>query len=248
MLVDPVRGERGDDVLPPPVVGAHLVDPAPARCSSRRGRRGRRRSSPSRASTAASGSPARSSSRDRAACTPRSRRTQLARRLARVATAVQERVRGGRDLVGVDLVADHQQHVGPALARLGRACAPRACAASRPLCRARPRPCAGSRAARAGPPRGRSRTRPRAARPWGRCGRRSAESPRLGPDALAVEADLVLVPRARLQALAADQRVVVARHAEGALARAQHLHLARTRSVSTQIDRLGLSHVTQKGA
>ncbi len=42
----------------------------------------------------------------------------LTGRLGRVAPGLDERARAGRHLVGVDLVAEHQQHVGPALARL----------------------------------------------------------------------------------------------------------------------------------
>ena len=85
MLVDPVRGQRALDVLVPPVVRARLLDPRLARCSSRRGRRGRRRSSSSRRWRGASGSPGRSSSRGRGACTPRSRarRRRAARTVSR---------------------------------------------------------------------------------------------------------------------------------------------------------------------
>ena len=47
MLVDPVRHQRAHDVLVPPVGGRASPRATPRRCSSRRGRRGRRRSSPS---------------------------------------------------------------------------------------------------------------------------------------------------------------------------------------------------------
>ena len=55
VLVDPVRHQGPDDVLVPQRPGAHLVRARSWRCSSRRGRRGRRRSSPRAGWRAASG-------------------------------------------------------------------------------------------------------------------------------------------------------------------------------------------------
>ena len=86
--------------------------PTPRRCSSRRARRGRRRSSCSVRSRAASGCRI-------APCLPVEPRVLLevgdlvARRLRHVAPSADERPRLDRRLVGVDLVAEQQQTVGP---------------------------------------------------------------------------------------------------------------------------------------
>ena len=73
VLVDPVGRQRADHPLLPPV-GACMSGARPPRCSSRRARRGRRRSSRSAPWTAASARPDPSTIRHTATCIPRSRR------------------------------------------------------------------------------------------------------------------------------------------------------------------------------
>ena len=65
VLVDPVRRERRPDPLPPPRLLAPSPCARPPRCSSRRARRGRRRSSRWARTRAASAPPGRSTSRGR---------------------------------------------------------------------------------------------------------------------------------------------------------------------------------------
>ena len=67
------------------------------------------------------------------------------------------------------------------------------------------------------------------------------------PDALAVEQHLVLVPAAALEVAAADERVVVAAHAEGALARAEDLDLAGGVGLDPEHG-LGLADVSEQGS
>ena len=73
MLVEPVGHEAADDAVVPPARRAHGARPSRARCSSRRARRGRRRSSPWARWRAASGCAAPTTTRGTGACTPRSR-------------------------------------------------------------------------------------------------------------------------------------------------------------------------------
>ena len=74
VLVQPVRHEGARHPLVPPGQRAHLRRPRTRRCSSRRSARGRRRSSPTGRSRAASGCRDPTTTRGTAACTPRSRR------------------------------------------------------------------------------------------------------------------------------------------------------------------------------
>ena len=67
------------------------------------------------------------------------------------------------------------------------------------------------------------------------------------PDALAVELHLVLVPAAGLEITAADERVVVVAHAEGALARAEDLDLAGGVGLHPEHG-LGLTYVSEQRA
>ena len=155
---------------PPTTASRASARSTPRRCSSRRGRRGRRRSSRWRPSTAASAAPGRSSSRGTATCTPRSRRPRRAAGRRGPRRARDELLRLGRDLVGVDLVAEQQQRVGPLLARLVAHALDEAPAARRPRGRPGRRPCSGRRARCAAPRRGRSRTPGAAARRACGCG------------------------------------------------------------------------------
>jgi hypothetical protein len=64
-----------------------------------------------------------------------------------------------------------------------------------------------------------------------------------GPDALAVEVHLVLVPGAAPQTRAAHKRVVVSADVEGAVARPEDLDFAGRVGLDPD-HRFGLSHVT----
>ena len=216
VLVEPVRHEGADDPLLPPRLRAHVAAPRPRRCSSRRGRRGRRRSSCSAPSRAASGCPDRSTPRGRAACTPRSRRPARPAAASTSRRLADERERLGRDLVGVHLVAEQQQAVRPRLAAglqpprerpqrvdleaLGMLARRRACTAAA----AARRP--GTSRTRAGPG-------ARGSRVW-MAARRAAVVGR--PDPLAVQVHLVRRHRAGLEIVDHDERVVVALDVEGA--------------------------------
>ncbi len=115
VLVDPVGHQRPDDVLLPPVGGMHLLEPGGGDVpvvvhvvvvEDHRGGHGREQ-------------PADRGLGPALAVELRvlvEVEHPLARRVGRIAACLDEGAGGGRDLVGVDLVADHQQHVGPALA------------------------------------------------------------------------------------------------------------------------------------
>ena len=178
VLVDPVRGQRALDVLVPPVGACAPPRATPPRCSSRRGRRGRRRSSSSTRWRGASGSPGRSSSRGTGACTPRSRARRSpggsdgSRRVSMNARVA------GRHLVGVHLVAEHQQHVGP-VARAARSRMRRASVRSASI--SRPRSSSSFVSEYGGSCGAATRQEPNSdpqrRSPSGRCGTRSAGQP-----------------------------------------------------------------------
>ena len=192
VLVDPVRHERaGDARLPPRLARAsprprlqEMFQSSLTSWSSKiiARRHGREQPADVRVAT---------TTRGRAACTPRSRRP--ARPAARVVSRrlADERERRRRDLVGVDLVAEQQQRVGPLGSRRAAAAREYAQSASIPsavgLVRAR-----ASRAVGCGAP---TRHEPKTSRAcrsslrvW-TTARRPAVVGR--PDALAVEAHLV---------------------------------------------------------
>src|SRR5215213_6464086 len=77
--------------------------------------------------------------------------------------------------------------------------------------------------------------------------RARGEFPVLRPDALAVEEHLVLVPAAGLEVAAADERVVVPAHAEGALLRPEDLDLAGGIGLHPK-HRLRLADVPEQGS
>ena len=164
VLVEPVRHEGAGDALLPPVGGAHLLHPGlrdvpvvvhVVVVEDHRARH--RREQPADVRVAPG-----------LAVEPRvllEVRDLLARRRARVAAAADERARRLRGLVGVDLVAEQEQAVGPLLGcrTAGGARAPRA---RRCRSRAGARPAAACRARARGRPRGTSRRRAaRGARP-----------------------------------------------------------------------------------
>ena len=170
----------------------------------------------------------------------------LPRRLADVAALADEGERLGRDLVGVDLVAEQQQRLRPAVRIAaqhldherveGVELAPVGVL----VLRQRVRAVVGQRDA-AGAEREAQRTlaterADRARRELG---------VRLGPAALAVERHLVLGRRAGLEPLDDHQRVVVAGDAEGRLAVAEDLDLARLVGLDPEHG-LGLPDVTQQ--
>ena len=171
----------------------------------------------------------------------------VAGRLRQVAPGLDERARGRGDLVGVDLVAEHEQHVGPVLARLvahahGERVQRVDLAAALVLVLlqrigrlVRRRHAAG---AEHDPERAVLRIGVEGAR-------RPAVVAR--PDALAVEEHLVLVPAAWLEVAAADERVVVPGDAEGALAGAEDLHLAGRVGLDPE-DGIGLADVSEHGS
>ena len=246
MLVDPVRRQRPHDVLVPPLVLARLLDP-------------RLRDVPVVVDVVVvedhhrrHGGEEPANIRVAPALEVQLRvvlevEHPLTGRLGWVALGLDERLRAGRHLVGVDLVAEHQQHVGPALTRLvahaqghgaqGIDLAPPQVMVllQRERRLVRRRHAAGS-----------ERDLERLLLRVGVEGARGkAVVPR--PDALAVELHLVLVPAAGLEATAADERVVVIAHAERALLSAEDFHLARFVGLDPQHG-LGLGHVSEQGS
>src|SRR5215216_4705131 len=117
MLVDPVRHERSDDALLPPGLGSHLAHPCP-------------RGVPVVVDVVVVEDHDRGHGREQppyGRVLPRvpvqarvllEVRHLLARRLVRVAPRADEVASAPGDLVGVDLVAEEQEGVGPALPRL----------------------------------------------------------------------------------------------------------------------------------
>ena len=223
MLVDPVATRAPRDPLLPPRLASASPRARRSRCSSRRGRRGRRRSSRWPPWRAASGSPASPhDSRYRRVYSSKSATSSPGGSLG-AAPRADELAGLGRVLVRVHLVPEHQQQVRPLLGRLlahpHRERIERVDLAPvlgilvlgervRRLVRHRDaagaeddlQPGSGSivRIALGGKPSSRSRPAP-----------------------LAVEAHLVLVRLARLEAADADERVVVALDAEGRGSRAR---------------------------
>ena len=214
-----------DDPLVPPRHARASPRPRPRRCSSRRGRRDRRRSSCSARSTAASGCPDRATPRGRAACTPRSRRPPRPA-AADVASGADERCGLRRDLVGVDLIAEQQQAVGPRLRR------PAGAGASTPRAR-RPRtpPDArpgdsvyGGRCGRADP--ARAEHEPCLPLVLRACGSRVGGRPSSGGQTRSPSRRTSYgVTDAGLEPVDQHERVVVALHVERSLAVPEHRHL-----------------------
>ncbi len=171
----------------------------------------------------------------------------LARRLVRVTLGLDEGARGGRHLVGVHLVAEHHEHVRPFLARL--VAHPQRHRPQRVDLAAALVLVLGERVGRLVRGRhaaGAERDLERAVlRVGAELAGREAVVAR--PDTLPVEQHLVLVPRPRLEPAAADERVVVVAHAEGPLARAEHLDLAGRVGLDPD-DGLGLADVAEQGS
>ena len=158
-----------------------------------------------------------------------------------------ERARLGRDLVGVDLVADHQQQVRPASRGSSRIAAASVSqrvelAAALVLVLAQ----RVGRLVRGRHPAGAEHDLA-AARPSGRCGWRSAGTRSARPDALAVEATSYSchVPGSSPSSGPARSGGPPTRKVRS---RVPSTSTSHGPSVSTQIDRLGLAHVTQQGA
>ena len=137
----------------------------------------------------------------------------------------------GRDLVGVDLVAEHQQHVRPRARAARRACAGPACAARRSRGRAGPGPSSASSGGSCGRGHAAGAERDLERRPpSGRCGTRSAGKPSSQrPDALAVELDRRTRASCRARGHRSRRARSGGRDAERALASAEDLDLARPR-------------------
>jgi hypothetical protein len=172
-----------------------------------------------------------------------------ARRLRDVAASADPLAHPGRALVHVDLVAEHQQPVRPALGRVA-AQAQRERVQRVPLAAA---------LVLVGAERVRRLVRERhAAGAEGHVevGRAASEraddarrelAARLGPAPLAVERDLVGVGPPGLEPGDHHERVVVALHRERARARPEHLDLARLRGLHPD-GRVGLARVAEQRA
>ena len=247
MLVHPVRHHRRDQVLLPPVRGAHLLDPGGGDVPvvvhvvvvEDHGR-GDRREQPA-------------DHRLPPALAVEARvllvvEDAVAGRLLGVAARLGEGGGAGRDLVGVDLVAEQEQQVRPLppgqVAHPQREQAQRVDLASAVVVVLAERP---RRIVRRGHAAGAERDPQRAlGRERAEAARRQVRS-RLGPGPRAVEMDLVRVVGPALEALGVEQRVVVPVDAERASARAEHAHLARSVRLHPH-HRVGLADVAQKGS
>jgi hypothetical protein len=170
----------------------------------------------------------------------------LARAVAGVAAVADEVLDVRRDLVGVDLVAHHQQQVRPLL--LGPVTHPqRVGAQSVDLA---PERALVLRQVIRGLVRVADAARPEdhpVALPLlgGSNRRRRQRRARLGPDLLPVELDRVPMAGPRLESLQVDDRVVAAAHAERRRPRGQDRHLARLVDLHPE-RRLGLADVAQE--